>query len=322
MTKPVELSKETEELSQLLDILNSGTFQESDKDEITELLSVADLIKKAELPAPAPKHLIEQTTMQVLEGMPSTRPRRHVKAWLYSGAFGVAASVMLLISINLLPVWTHHSNQVTPPATALSPSAPPETSVPSQSPLVSSAIPANSEPKEPIENASSNIVKTETPRDTQTLPSPPASPGITPQTEQYELTNTAPPSPEVKEQVPAAFSAHVPPRHWSAVPPRSQKPVSVPVALSLPGQLADSTVIDSDTSTIRQIFYKGTPQEVIITQRALMKTNPLGKAAKDTDETSEGVFNKITVIIFNQEVTIEGRESKQQLLIIAHSLTP
>jgi hypothetical protein len=74
------------------------------------------------------------------------------------------------------------------------------------------------------------------------------------------------------------------------------------------------------------MFSKGTPQEIIVTQLFVAKDNRTTKSLTPTmtDMVKErpGAVNKVNVFIFDQEVTIEGYQTKQELLKLAEALTP
>ena len=118
----------------------------------------------------------------------------------------------------------------------------------------------------------------------------------------------------------------------SAIPPAAPKEKATAdslVPLKLPGRSPDSITQDSADS-IRQVFNTGTPQELVISQRKL----PTGQknaavhseqaATRDTKNYSVGPPgpNKLTVTINGQEVTLEGRQSLEELAELAKTLKP
>ena len=118
----------------------------------------------------------------------------------------------------------------------------------------------------------------------------------------------------------------------SAIPPAAPKEKATAdslVPLKLSGRSPDSITQDSADS-IRQVFNTGTPQELVISQRKL----PTGQknaavqseqaATRDTKNYSVGPPgpNKLTVTINGQEVTLEGRQSLEELAELAKKLSP
>lgn len=113
----------------------------------------------------------------------------------------------------------------------------------------------------------------------------------------------------------------------AALPPPSP---SGTVALRLPGRTPDSVVNDSAAGVIRQSFDTGTPRELIITQRSSFQADS-NKAPQSEQAAPREVdngkmdtvspLNKVVVIINAQEVTLEGRQTIQQLTELARTLT-
>ena len=127
-------------------------------------------------------------------------------------------------------------------------------------------------------------------------------------------------SPSLKSALPPS-----PPAEKSA----PTTPASLP-ALQLAGRTPDSITKDVASGSVRQVFNAGTPQELVISQRKL----PTGQknaavhseqaATRDTKNYSVGPPgpNKLTVTINRQEVTLEGRQSLEELAELAKTLKP
>ena len=103
------------------------------------------------------------------------------------------------------------------------------------------------------------------------------------------------------------------------------------IALRPPDRYPDSIIKDSSAGTLRQVFYSGTPRELIITQR--LKTQADSDTAKrsrphvlrETDtNSSKGLYNlnRVVVILHEQEVTLEGQQTTQELTELAKTLVP
>jgi len=117
----------------------------------------------------------------------------------------------------------------------------------------------------------------------------------------------------------------------SAGAAKSAPPAITP--LKIPGQTPDLVVMDQASGTLRQVYRKGTPQEIIIIQRlrpqdaraaqdkSLPPAPPVTKSSGSKPDDASKI-NVVQVTIGDQEVTIEGRQSKEELLKLAKSLTP
>lgn len=310
----VTTDKTADELSRLLDELNAGNCPLTDDAEAAELLAVARLIKTSAPPVPVPQQLVDQTVDKILASMPAkTQPSR--RPWLYYGAAGAAAALLLAFGLHVFP-----GKQVLPlaaPPVTVAQNTVPEKStanLPPPPPIPSQSVPTGSTAGEPpaAKTAGSGEVRT------QPVNPPPA---VLPQKEEKVPVKAAK-SPVSGARAPMADVA--PARRSAAAPAELQKLVAIPPVLSLPGQVPDSIRTDTAKGTITQVFAKDTANEVIITQR-LASTDPaLTKApAAAADAAAEkSAVSRVTVSIHGQEVTIEGRQSREELLALAKSLTP
>ncbi|MBP2662447.1 MAG: hypothetical protein H6Q71_395 [Firmicutes bacterium] len=336
MPESISTSKEAEEFSLLLDKLNSGTIPESDNEETAELLAVAALLKKAEISVPPPQHIVDQTVDKIIRAMPARRPSRS-KTWLYSGVVGTAASVLLIISLNFISPWTQKPSLIPPPVIGTNQVTAPDQNAPSekfnatQQTLVSQAVPDPSAHKQP-----SVIPSNVSPADESKISSNKEIASVPPLVTSTHTqlpgelplpSNSAVLDHAMKEQAVTTGDTK-PARKWASSPP-AKSPKSIPfvqTVLSLPGLVPDSTAINKESGTIVQVYYKGTPQEIIITQRLLnnLSTTPTSNTPHQIDENGEkpGTSNKVTAKIFGQEVSVEGLQTKQDLLKLLQSLVP
>jgi len=313
MPDSVKLTKEMEELSHLLDKMNSGECPTSTDAETADLLFVAALLKKADLSLEPPPHILEQTLEKVVAALPPSPPRSN-KKWLYSSALGTAASILLIVGLHLIPSWSEVP-YVTPPSTIVMPPSTTESPIVTQQPVPPQTLP-HEQRAVPTIITPPPVVEEKIPAQTtiETVIQPPSP-----------TADKAPPKMEEKSalvhQSKSAYRMEV-----SAL--TEEVPSPLPSALLLPGKLPDSTTVDEKNYTVRQVFDKDTPQQITITQRPLSK-----KATSDKSQTltatlptqkaeKTATINKITLTIYDQEVILEGAVSEQELLTIGKSLTP
>lgn len=312
---------EMEELSLLLDELNSGRKPDCENPETAELLAVADLLKKEGGPVCPPQHILDQTVDRALAGIQAGK-QKPSRAWWYSGALGTAAAVILVFGLNLLPSWQEQI-PVPPPPSAVSQQ--PNTLQPKpdneQPPTVSPAAPT----EKSTSADSAPAARQQAPTDEQKKSPPVAK---TPPIEPVKPPTTTNEKSILAEQAPRTSqskSVYLPP---AAFPEAAQSPQPAITPLTIPGQKPDLLVIDRENGTVRQVYHKGTPQEITITQRLRPRDSgdaqikAQSPAALQAREDNEAVVNTVQVKIAGQEVTIEGRQSRQELLNLAESLTP
>ncbi|MBP2639438.1 MAG: hypothetical protein H6Q66_389 [Firmicutes bacterium] len=341
MTESIKGSQEAEILSQLIDELNAGQQPESDDPETAELLAVAALIKKTGPVVRPPQFLLDQTVDKILADQPA-KPTKRFWSWLHPGVLGAAASILLVVGFNLAPSWNSSEVQsVSAPAAVVE-----------RREMASTVQSAVSEDKQPTVLKQETKVTTITPEKTSStvqenspVPAAPASINSSPNMESSSAKvmagsppETAKKAPVLKEQAPvkaeqppimteqasvsnksgsinkaAAFTIDDPADRWP-----------LPI-LSLPGQTPDEISSDKKTGAVRQVFWKGTPQEVIITQRRVWLEEVAAQTASsikpELGEEKTAAVNSVTLILHSQEVTIEGHRSEQELTKIAKQLT-
>jgi hypothetical protein len=308
------MNKSLDELSEALDRINIGQVPQTTDQELSELLEVAALLRKSDLPVRPPEHIltgiIDQATdkrataedldpsanLRSIADFPVGRKNRRT-LWVYSGVLGAAAALLVFFGIHGFP-----------------------------------------EIQDVAKEVSSTVVKTPKPEiERRKDSSPPPAPSSTPVT---PPTPIAPPAsrsvapsvaPSVSDNSPSAAVPSFKSKP-NSTPPNAQQSSAAPLApLRFPDRTADSITQDPATGNIHQIFDKGTAQELIITQRLQPQKNKstvLRPAPQTVPEIarkdSAGTIslNKLTVIIHGQEVTLEGRQSMEELRQLAKLLTP
>ena len=304
------MNKTTEELSVALDQLNCGRTVETDDQEIKELLEVASLLRNANLPARPPDHLLATSVERADAGLAAHKQSRRTP-WLYSGLLGAAAALLVFVGIHGFPSIQDVAQQTTPPpriAPATEKPAPPSTPDASPSSQTTTAHRATSPEKPPVVNSPGVVPAS--PVERTELAAPPPSTRSTPAASP-SLKSAIPPPPAVEKSLPAN-SAPLPP-------------------LQLPGRTPDSITKDVAGGSVRQVFNSGTPQELVITQRRLPQLDKDGDLHAKSQAVPEMArkystgptnLNKVVITINGQEVTLEGRQTVEELAALAKLLKP
>ena len=317
------MSNKTEELSAALDRLNSGQTTQSNDQEISDLLEVAALLRNSDLPAKPPAHILSASVEQATAGL-NAQPKRRRMPWVYSGLLGAAAALLVFFGLHGTPEIQDIAQQTMP------------ASVPQTNPSEKTA-PANTTSSSDAKSdakSESSVAPPEKPRSgpLQAKPAAPNAPAAPPAATP-SITPPAAKPPAPVQPVPAeARAERAAPSLKSAIPPVAPQEKATAdrlVPLKLPGRTPDTITQDS-ADNIRQVFNTGTPQELVISQRKL----PTGQknaavhseqaATRDTKNYSVGPPgpNKLTVTINGQEVTLEGRQSLEELAELAKTLKP
>ena len=317
------MSNKTEELSVALDRLNSGQTTQSNDQEISDLLEVAALLRNSDLPAKPPAHILSASVEQATAGLHAQTKRRRMP-WVYSGLLGAAAALLVFFGLHGTPEIRDIAQQTMP------------ASVPQTNPSEKTA-PANTTSSSDAKSdakSESSVAPPEKPRSgpLQAKPAAPNAPAAPPAATP-SITPPAAKPPAPVQPVPAeARAERAAPSLKSAIPPVAPQEKATAdrlVPLKLPGRTPDTITQDS-ADNIRQVFNTGTPQELVISQRKL----PTGQknaavqseqaATRDTKNYSVGPPgpNKLTVTINGQEVTLEGRQSLEELAELAKTLKP
>ena len=316
MTKQIDKLDELEQLSLLLDELNTGRTPQCEHAETTELLRVADLLRKDGGMIQPPQHILDQTVDRALAGIEAGKKSRPKRLWWYSGAFSTAAAVLLVIGLNLLPSWQNQKSALLqPPATQQQPAT------------TAQPVPPNSTPN-PNTKSNSDYIVPKT-AETAQLPAKPApSPIQTPAPEPQKEPSMAALQPKTHTVTssPAANTVEeIEPKRYtksislldepSAALSKSTAPEISP--LGLPGTPPDQVIFDKEQGILKQVFFAGTPQEFTVVQRQKPALPPADKAVATK-------INNLTIVhvtIANQDVTLEGHQSPQELRKLAEALT-
>ena len=309
------MSNKTEELSAALDRLNSGQTTQSNDQEISELLEVAALLRNSDLPVKPPEHILSATIEQAIAGL-HAQPKRRRMPWVYSGLLGAAAALLVFFGLHGTPEIQDIAQQTMPAAVPQQP----QSSVPAPAMPTPAAKPSTAESESPAAVPAKPLPRPQQARPPAAESTPPAA-----------APAAKPPAPV--QPVPAeARAERAAPSLKSAIPPVAPQEKATAdrlVPLKLPGRTPDTITQDS-ADNIRQVFNTGTPQELVISQRKL----PTGQknaavhseqaATRDTKNYSVGPPgpNKLTVTINGQEVTLEGRQSLEELAELAKTLKP
>ena len=317
------MSNKTEDLSAALDRLNSGQTSQSNDQEISELLEVAALLRNSDLPAKPPAHILSASVEQATSGLHAQTKRRRMP-WVYSGLLGAAAALLVFFGLHGTPEIQDIAQQTMP--AAVPQANPSEKTAPTNTTSSSDAKSdaKSAAPVAPMEKPRSGPLQAKPAAPNAPAAPPAATPSITPPA-------AKPPAPV--QPVPAeARAERAAPSLKSAIPPVAPQEKATAdrlVPLKLPGRTPDTITQDS-ADNIRQVFNTGTPQELVISQRKL----PTGQknaavhseqaATRDTKNYSVGPPgpNKLTVTINGQEVTLEGRQSLEELAELAKTLKP
>ena len=285
--------RQAEALSAAIDRLNQGLPLEStQEEEITELLRTAKLVKVSAKPSAVPppavlNHIVEQAVREIAQ-----KKRKKRVAWGMASFGGMAAAVLLIILLHGMPPATQEPQLAKTPAQT----APTPTTEALQSPSIA-----------------------KTPATLITQPDKVPAPSV-----ETETTVAAQPESEAATPAPSVVLA-------LDLPPASIPSASA-VMLVLADRKADSVTIDAISKTIRQVYHQGEPDEIIITQ-APKRTNEfrsvpisppvLAKKSIHKEIVASNLpnRNKVTVIIDNNEVTLEGAASQEELLSLAKTLT-
>jgi hypothetical protein len=329
-----QMSKTNEELSAALDQLNCGKIAETNDQEVKDLLEVAVLLRSAGLPVQPPEHLLAASVERAAAGLTAHKTSRR-NPWLYSGLLGAAAALLVFVGIHGFPSIQEAVRQTTPPPQS-APASPPVSTI-KEAPVVENPL----QPPTAVPSPSS---PTPSPRlaaapDKQVTAN---SPGVTPSPPPAANRQPVPSPPEAR-----AESAALPPSTrtapaaipWlkSTLPPSPPAEKSTPTPLTslpafqLPGRTPDSITKDVASGSVRQVFNAGTPQELVITQRrlpqmekdaALQSKSQAAPEAARKYSTGSNNLNKVVVTINGQEVTLEGRQTVDELTELAKLLQP
>ena len=299
------MNSKIEELSEALDKINTGHTAQASDSEMAELLEVATLLQKSHLTVKPPEHILAATVQRASEGLTAHRKSR--RAWMYSGVLSAAAALLIFVGIHGFPSMQEVSPLLTPAPQRETASLP-------------AAIPADILPSTPVAPMK-ETKKSDPVSSTTTTKSPPPA----------TVESSAKLGPQQPLSMPRQASPAAPPlpRQTPEVSSKVKAAPSSAIVVRLPGRTPESILTDSAAGTIRQVFDAGTPRELIITQRSnksRVQTDSSAKSVnlRDADnEKSEALssFNKVVIVINGQEVTIEGRQTIQELTELSKTLS-
>ena len=309
------MSNTAEELSAAIDQLNAGQPSVTTDQETAELLAVAALLRNSALPVKPPEHILSVTVERAAAGLAAhKKPSRN--PWLYSGLLGAAAALLVFFGLHGTPEIQEIAQQTMPAA------VPQATPTEKTTPVAPTEKPRSGPPQ----------AKPASPDATSAPPAaaPPAAAPSAPPAAAPAAKPAAPvqPVPAEARAERAATSLK------SAIPPAMPKEKATAgdlTALKLPGRTADSITQDSTSGSIRQVFSTGTPQELVITQRKLPAGQKDAAVQSEQAATPEmarkysigpTTVNKVVITINDQEITLEGRQTVEELSALAKRLKP
>jgi len=347
MTESMDKNQDMELLSQLLDELNAGQQPETEDPELDELLAVAAMLKQTGPGVRPLQALVDQTVDKILAGQADAQPKPQKRAWFWRnpGILGAAASLLLVVGLQLYPSWNSPEVQTVSAPAAVTEKQ--ETAPAKQATEKMETAPTVHVNKEATPSAVPDKTMERAQETAPSAPSPVAPPAANPSSEKVTQPSTGPAAvaatsetakkaPVLREQTPVmgekasvlserAAMTNKSGSSYKATAfmiddPADRWPLPV---LSLPGQIADEISRDPQTGAVRQVFWKGTPQEIIVTQRMLRQEEKTEKPSPlaGSIEEKAGAVNSVTVILHNQEVTVEGNRPEAELLKIARQLT-
>lgn len=335
MTEQAEKLDEIEQLSLLIDELNKGRNPHCDDVDTAELLLIADILRKEGGVIQPPQHILDQTVDRALTGIAAGHTNTK-RIWWYSSTLSTAAAVLLIIGFNLLPSWQQLPAMIQPPTIQLEPAAP----------STQTAPPQISPPQQIIQHesatsseSSSNYIEPRTADPIQ--PTAVSTPSAIQPTAPTVLKEKAITTPPTKSKVdmpvsPVKIAEETGPKGYAKSLNLLDEPLAAPSKsaakelepLVLPGKSPDQVVFDKEQGLLRQVFFQGTPQELTIIQRKKRaetrskqeKTSP--PPADIAADSQKDSLHTVQLTIDGQEVTLEGRQSPQELRKLAKTLAP
>lgn len=304
-----------EKLSDMIDNLSDNNHQrqaEASDQSLQELVDVAVLLKAAAGQSKPPQQFIDDLADKLAkEAKPQKTKRRF--AWLYSGAAGMAAAVMLVAVLNFSPT----APQIVPEQVFTSPQT-------------NTADLPQSEPKnerhDSVNQTTGNSGQTAKVSDNKQRQS--NVPDSKTSSVQSPADQTTAPRAGVSKSADSA-PARVYKTRIAEVP--AEMPSQQVAVLAIPGRTAKSRTIDGENGIVKQIYDFEGDKEITIIQRAKSKTESKDSAAysltavKDNDvpasnKAAKDKANQITAAAGDYEVTVEGDLPNDKLKEIADSL--
>lgn len=284
--------QQAEALSAAIDALNRGAMPDRPVAGVEELVSIAKVVKDAGLLTDVPPQAVLDNIVRQASNTLVREKQKKRQSWRWAGAAGVAAAVLVAAMLQFMPPVTPERELAkAPPAPAIELPQPPAV-VPS--PQVAALPPA-------------------------TIESPPVV--------------TVPPASR-QQAADATVDSAAPAELVTLVEPQSPAPTAADTMLALADLTADVVTTDAASKTIRQIYRQGMADEIIVTQAPKQQSmaapprppqTKMRTAALLPGESTYGASkppdkNKVTVIIDDLEVTLEGAATEAELLSLAERL--
>ena len=296
------MNNTAEKLSAAIDQLNVGQPPVTTDQETAELLAVAALLRNSALPVTPPEHILSATVERAAAGLAAPKkPSRN--PWLYSGLLGAAAALLVFFGLHGTPEIQEIAQQTMPAA------------VPQATPTEKTT------PVAPTEKPRSGPPQAKPASPDATSAPPAAAPAAKPAAPVQPV-----PAEARAERAATSLKSAMPPAM-----PKEKATAGDLTALKLPGHTADSITQDSTSGSIRQVFSTGTPQELVITQRKLPAGQKDAAVQSEQAATPEmarkysigpTTVNKVVITINDQEITLEGRQTVEELSALAKRLKP
>jgi len=309
---------QAEELSECLDHLNTGRHPTTQDEEIRELVGMANFIKQSHSQDDVPQLLIDEL-VDHLAAECTARKRQIQRAhWLYGGLVSTAAAVLIAAFVQFLPPAANHNiAQGTDDSIRLQENVvvADQASVPIISqlanPMIEQPIQSGSTAKEPVTVAVAKKAIDDLPQKIVEIIQVAKSPPVDQKMNQVARLQQEGPKDMARTQSVLMAKTDID-SLWKNK--RSQLEPGIAMMV-LPNQIAQSITVDHISGVIRQVYNQGTHDEIMITQRPLDESPVMMKGnAKDT-------INSLTVKVDKYDITIEGKQTKEELQKIAESLT-
>lgn len=289
-----------DQLSSLIDALNNKEQPESNDPELQELADLALLVKQAAGQTKPTPETVNCIAKQLKDESKVKSKRRF--SWLYSGAAGMAAAVLLVAVTNFMPGAPGQTEQQLNPQVQISEVLP-------QTDAKSGGFDAQQKisDKADILNIAAQV------QPIVSNPTAEVHPKVQPKPQAPKQTS----APTAQADVMAARATD-----------GQTKQAGV---LAIPGKNVKTRSVDSGTGAIKQIYAFDNNKEVTITQKAKdsgaakpdsqARIAVMKEAAEDKDtKTAQDSSNRITTDKDKYEVTVEGELPKEELQEIADSL--
>ncbi|MDD4599959.1 hypothetical protein SDC9_13820 [bioreactor metagenome] len=304
-----------EDLSIMIDALNNKFKVDNVDQEMQELLAVAAMVKTAAGHNKPAQQRIDALAGKLAEEAKTKASNRRFK-WIYSGAAGMAAAVMLVVAMNtssVTPVPQISNGGLATQEIQQSAVMPnPETTQERQKPGGEVADKSSQ-----VGIITENLQHNQNTVNSRTVSEP---------HKQNPAVNSGT-VPETNSALARTYKARVTEK------PSISEPAKQMAVLAIPGRNAKVLTVDSENGIVKQVYDIEGNKEITITQRRkassdTKNTDPIysvvsvkeDRAVDDKDQTANDQVNQITKSTDIYEVTVEGELSKDKLQEIADSL--